>query len=642
MRPLLSVAAFGLMAAGSLVAQVLSPADAEAFRIGPATHPQARGAVVLKDHYLLSSSEESRTFRIRIFAEGGKSAANFTGLPTDTQVSYSVTFPDGRVLPKREVKDLPRSRVVFGGNRVESLNFFPEGLTSDCLVDIRLKFGSGGDFRFSTFRFPLLGPVPAQVRVVEFKDGYPPLVAQHLNGVQWEEVKAPDGRGFKFSVFEAPALEPVPYTAGFFNEGPVLISRREFLTWGKGITTDAEFWDGYVKHRYKLWYERDVSRGSSYKALLRELQQLKETEVSQKAKAILAVLRHRVINLSDPTPGQAEVHAKVDMNRIRSEDLEASLDRGYTDGTGMRILAFQVFRDLGLKPQLIVLSDREKGYFDPSFWSTNQFHHTQIILPLPSGGWFWVESGWRNWPQGLLHSSYQGTRAFRMDPESWTGKAVFIPPQPAETNWVIANFQHSLEDGKSEYHMTYRVGGMPEVRLRESLVDLTPRDREKKIRELLEARTGGTVASASPRDLDTPGGSVWFEVQGMLEFEGGRRRVLNPFPGIRNPLPPPEQWPKERFQPIVLPYNQVMVAKAFVNVPAGWVLEEQPRFFRENPFGSVEWTASQLGAGAPVEVLLTLRVDSSVGQAEHYENLKTFLAWLDEAITRRIHLTPAP
>ncbi|HET8715243.1 MAG TPA: hypothetical protein VFM16_05430, partial [Holophagaceae bacterium] len=62
-----------------------------------------------------------------------------------------------------------------------------------------------------------------------------------------------------------------------------------------------------------------------------------------------------------------------------------------------------------------------------------------------------------------------------------------------------------------------------------------------------------------------------------------------------------------------------------------------------NPFGSVSWSASDSGEGPDRTVVVTLKivVNKVFGSPYQYEDFKTYMGWIDHAMTIAVSLQKA-
>lgn len=631
-----------LMGFGLPLLAQFAPLDPGAFQVGPASHPNAKGAVILKDYRTFAGKENYRQIQIRIFHPKGQEAATLVNLDAEDRITYRVTLPDGTQKTYPGAKPVKSLAAKVADLTTENWRFIPEGLTSDCVVDIRLELGTTREIWSEVRNIPLQVGFHTVHRVVDFRGWAPALNATNLGALQWEEVKEPDGKGFRFSVFEVPPREEVPYTASALTQTPSLKARDlEFAYWARGAKDSTQgYWDAFAKHFYKKALEQDLDTGRTYRALFAQLAQASPEDPIGRAEAVVQAIRARVANLHDLGPTQAHFTDLSKRRRWASEDLERALDLGFTDSWGMNVLLYKLLVDFGLKPKLVLLSSRDRWLFNPEYRFSRQFDHTMVLVPGKDGGWFWVDPAWRHFRPGLIPPNYQGTRALMIDPATWTTKVVQVPEQPAETNQVLAHYSHKVEEGRMDYRYELRLLGYPEYRERAVYVDSSPKERERWLSEVVQTRTGGTIKTSRIHDAEDSAKPFWIEFEGTRDLEEGRQVVLNPFPALRNPLPAPETWPKDRFAPIVLPHTQVFRAKAFMDVPKGWELAEPPQLNLKSPYGSVVWTASQLGPGAPVEVFLEVRVDHALATLDGYSELRRFIEGVREAFSHAVILRP--
>ena len=216
-----------------------------------------------------------------------------------------------------------------------------------------------------------------------------------------------------------------------------------------------------------------------------------------------------------------------------------------------------------------------------------------------------------------------------------------MPVESAELNaqtWKVAITPGADSDA---YQASLHDTGHAASSLRASLAEQHAATLEKGLKPLLQ-KHGFRVLEASGTGTSDPWGDLTLTLRGAVEHDGGRRRLILPFPFLVEPFPSPASWPATRTISIHLPMKTLIVAEA--TIPWQGPLPDSQDLMaiaHENAFGRVHWTAEALdGAGGKsLLVKLEVKVQGLVAGAGLYPEIKAFSGWIQEALLRGV---PAP
>ncbi len=445
-----------------------------------------------------------------------------------------------------------------------------------------------------------------------------------------------------YTFTDLPALESEPYSREAWRFRPKLICFGQPTAYRSSQDSGPDIYWQEVAKGMQREYERDLSTGRKYRSLAAEILTNLPDDPFQKAKTIVDRLYARVLNTNAMTSEEkAARDPKDDKQAIRSEDLDESAGRRWTDGTGMYYLSYRLFSDAGLHPKVLRVANRDKRGFRFELPNVYQFDNALLGIESTDGKtMLWCDPAIRIQPFGIIDPDYQGTLALLVDPKSATAKRYRVPLQPPELS--TRDFDYEVESRGSDdwFKVKARFFGFEAWAERFKFYKLTQKEAEDHLKEQLEnskryrvTRTVLTGATEREKPL------VW-EAEGTRESDGGRHRKVNPFPGMDCPLWIPSIWPAHRKNPVVMAYASIGRAASRVRIPEGWkaVLQEDKQF--ENQFGKVFWHSQTTddGQGRAVLVSYEVRTTKVLAGPESEGDLRSFLAAIEDGWSRKIRL----
>lgn len=619
------------------------PASVWALKQGP------KGAVILEDRIRFNVTYLDHVYRVRIFAEAGKSAAEIEDLPSLAfDIKGRTVYPDGREVLFNSRKDFAERTVEFGGSQRRRTHLVAPGLTGDCVVEFRWSESANGPFRGLPARlgngyygvWNLSNAFPTQERSVEFAKPFP--LAWSLipaPGVTPESSETSSSRKFTFK--DLAALEVPPY--GIL---PMLKSPKLLMFWmPENLARSADrgtafFWEEAIESLYRRELEADIDKGSAYRALSAELTAGLPARPSEAAMELLSRLNARIVNLSHATYAEQAALPKDFWEDFRSKDLNRIAKTGKSNSLGMRILFYHLMKDAKLKPTLAKVVDRTSAFFDWNLRNPWQFDHTIFGVEEPGAGTVWLDPTLRFAMPGVVHPDYTGVPALLIDTGTWKGTSGAVGGLGSAINVRKYTYAMTLDEESDAFELKSEFGGLPEFEERLRYLALEPKEQSKVLKERLElAMKSLQVTSAEVSHTTNAKESFTWAAKGTLERESGRNRMVDPFPGMPWPLWVPSKLEDTRTSSIILPYLATQLAVTTFTLPKGFTMGPHQELRRENRFGKVIWTAALDPESRTVKVILRTEVSTFSAPASEWGSFRTFLGWIEEACRRQVTLS---
>lgn len=604
---------------------------------------QGTGAICLTRDLQFSKDGTFFRIRVRILNEAGRLAVADENLPVSlTGFRGRVVNRDGqeRLLDKDRDMGL-RDVAQPQWGKVQARRVVVSRLTDDCVVDLDWELPVNEQIKSSTYfhgrtlSFPLALAYPILEETVELAD--PPPVNWCLSG--WKKPESETRNHIKrFILRNVPAAPPLPFAAAGHRNLPKLefSSVPEKLQVRLNSSLD-QYWEAVGDLYFKPLFE-PAKADNAYRqwapGILGNLPPTPQAAAYELALRLDADIR----NIASLTYQELDAQDKGQAGRrIIATDLDATVRDRRTNPEGMLLLYLRLLHDAGIPARILLVADRNLRLFDCGNPDLHQFTDSLVAVPEPGHPLLVVDPALRFAQPGMIEGRYQGTPALSLDPETWKTGFVTVPVLPARTS--VSRYLCKL--GVNESEVGFRVEaaftGLPEYEVRKRFLALEPPAQAKLLREDLEARDRSLrLASTEVSNAADPRKNVTWKAEGSWERNPGGKLVLRPFPGVPMPVQIPASWPAERKDPIVLPRLDVFAAVSTVAVPEGWKPLPVEDLVRTNGFGSVRWTQKLVEgkAGREVQVLLTVETTQLVAGPEQYADLKSFVAWVQEAFAR--------
>jgi len=614
-----------------------------------------KDAVILENRTLLKNTSLERIIRLRILSEAGRKAVELDAF-SDACYDFDgrTVCPDGKVLKFDKRQDFSKETVKVGSLSEKRTIAIPPGVNANCVVELRWseslgqsyvgrhplpeRMGYATQFMFGASYLTLL-------ETVEISIPFPwNLVAQSGQTQKLEEVKR---SGFRvYSAQNLPAVEHPPFSLDVLQDRPVVsIFMQPKLLSSRIKASPQDYWNGVGRVLWKDGFESaDLRKGRHYEALRAKLVAgIPTKEPLALASALVSALEKEIVNLSHLT-FEEMANRPEDQKQLEITDL-GELCRGKAaSGWGMTLLFYHMLKDSGLQPKLALLADREVQLFQAQVYNPWQATHVAVVVEEPGKGAQLYDLSQRFGAPGLIHPSFQGVQGMLVDPKNdWSGHPFAVPIQPA--NFNQKRYEYSLDLGEEErFKVNAQFSGFPELEERRRFDKDEPKERDRNLKEGFEHRLKGTtILRSEVQNPNDPAVNVAWFVEGQREAEESRVRHIDPFPGLTYPVSIPDAMPTERGLPIVMPYLQVQLAPSTFKIPKGYRAQLGQPSHQKNSFGSVAWVAElkKQGQDDQVTVVMKVTVDTMFAPPTAYEELKTYLNWIQEAFKRTVVLEKA-
>lgn len=613
-----------------------------AIRSGP------KGAVILEDRMRFRVTSIEYVYRVRVFADEGRSAAEIPDLPTTAfDIKGRTVYPDGRQVVFNGRKDFAERKVDVGGSETRAKHLVAPGITPDCVMEVSWSEAANGPFQGLPRRYQgglysqwtLANPFPTKVLSVEVAKAFP--LAWSLSPGTTQKPESKEASGFRsFTFRDLPALEIPPYgLRPLLNLPSLVIFFQPERLGGVSQKGPEVYWQEATTYLYKDDYEEGISKGSAFRTFAAEITAGLPEAPADRAAELLNRLNQRISNLGHATHAEEAALPKGFWDDFHSKDLGQAAKTRKTNNQGMRLLFYHLLKQAGFTPRIGKVVDRDQAFFDWTQLNPWQFHHDLIGIDLPVGGTVWTDPTMRHASPGVIHPDYTGVNMLQIDTATWKSSRGSVPGRAASANGRKYTYSLNLGEDGDTFDMQGEFTGYPEYVERQSYLSLEPREQGKALRERFEkAMKNLVVSEAKVSDTADPKKDVTWHVKGALEREPGRSRVVDPFPGMPWPLWVPSQMDQVRKIPIVLPYLSTQVAQSQFNVPQGFTPRLQDELRQENEFGRVFWVSVFDPATRKASVTLRVEVNTLSRGADRWEAFRTFLGWIETACRRQVVL----
>ncbi len=610
-----------------------------------------KGAVVLEDRMRFAVTTIDYLYRVRIFAEAGKEAAEIADLPQGAiRIKGRTIYPDGRQVQFNSRKDFAERRIQSGSGDLSSTHLVAPGVTTDCVVEFSWSEPANGlvgglPRRLSNGLFGswvLANAYPTQVLVIEVGRPFP--LAWSLNPGGGTPPESSDSSGYRRLTFRnVAARETPPYSIRPTLRLPTLV-----LFWQpenlRGVARNGgdEYWKESAKSYIREDYEEAIDRGGAYKTLSKELTANLPPTPVRAATELLARLDARIANLWHATYAESALIPKDFWDDFKAKDLAKAAKIGKTNGEGMRLLFFHLLRDAGLNPKLAKVPDRDITIFDWSVLNLWQFNKDLLGIDEPGVGTVWFDPTLRFATPGVVHPDYTAVPALIVDTKDWKPTRGTVGGLVSSLNTKQYTYALDLSDEGDGFSVNASFSGYPEFVERNHYLALEPKEQSRLLKEQFEkALKNLKVELAEVKNTSDAKASVTWQLKGMLERESGRNRVVDPFPGMPWPLWVPAKLEESRTAPIVLPYLSTQVAVSTFKVPKGYTMGSHLEIKKSNSFGKVSWLPTFDESTGLGKVTLQVEVTAISSGPNGWSEFKTFLSWVEEVCRLQVTLSKA-
>ena len=370
------------------------PPEVWANRQGP------KGAVVLEERIRIQPRELQTTYRVRIFSEEGRAAAELADVPQSvTEIRGRTVYPDGREVAFDGRKDFAERRVETGGRTFANIHLIVPGVTTDCVVEVHWRERSDGylsglpkrlvDGLYG--RWWLGNPFPTERLVVEIAKNHPFANSVLENSRLKAEIL--EESGYRVLTYRnIPAWENQPYsllTTGIFPRLEVFWQPDGLIrAYYRGREA---YWLEAFERIYKDDYETSVDMGRGFRAFSEALMKDLPEAPHARATEILARLDARIRNVSSASAAEKAALPKGFWEGYEHKRLDKAVGTGWASARGMRLLCYQLLKAAALQPRIGKVVDREHDRFDLGRLNPWQFDHDLLGVADPVKGVLWLD-----------------------------------------------------------------------------------------------------------------------------------------------------------------------------------------------------------------------------------------------------------
>lgn len=621
---------------------------ADAWTISASDYPDGAGAVILKETIHFHRRSMDRFRRLLILSKSGRSLAEFQLIGANVKKLEGRTVtPDGNSQPFVQNGDIVKA-VLLSGKRenLDAMKVIPPGVTEHCIVDVRWTEPIDADERpvpdgyDYNLVFSLSGAAPVRVSEIIFDDSVMDFGWQKKFEVQaGQNYRQTNGNGSTtFTFTDISARPKVPLASEADLRSPVcnwfLIPQvRDWLTY-LGFPRDkpVHVLDATAKTIFYKFLAEPVESKRGFKKELKSIGQGIDGPIRERSVALIRALRGKMKTISElpSLPNRKEYEASM----------VAALKRGWGTHAQLCMVGFHLLRENGLDASLVFAIDREDNrLIDPSnIW---QYDYMLLAVPDESGEPVYLNPGSTFHPVGAPPWT-QASQALVIHPGKerldWTGSILHTPastPEASLQTWKVAISPGAESDG---FQASFQATGHAASQFRVSLSDQHAASLDKGLQPLFQ-QNGFILRKAEGTGTGDPWGVLSLSIEGVHEHEGGRRRLILPFPFLQAPFQIPSSWPATRTIDIHLPMKTLIDAEArmkWQGAPPD--ASELEPLVKENTIGRVVWKARMVEGqtGTELVVNLQVRVNLIAGGAGLYSDVKSLAGWIQDAVQRGI------
>jgi hypothetical protein len=612
-----------------------------------------KGAVVLEDRMTFRNVMVEYVYRVRILNEGGKSAAEFEDFSDKAyDIEGRTVYPDGKEVVFNQRKDFQtKTAVKSGGFEIKHTILLPPGLSADCVVEIRWKESASSKPKRRwidpiperlgmSHEWRLAHPFFTKELVVELPVSFP-WAYQVFPSRSFRPEMSEEGGYRRFTLKDLPAVEDLPYSLPSTRDVVrFVVYFQPFELRPFAIKGPEVYWKQASESLFRNVFTSWVKKGSKYEALKQELSSGLPADPQDQARVLLQHLQSRIRNSSWPTFEEVGRQSQEEYEEgVHTEDLEAIASSGVTNSNGMVVLYFNLLKDRGLEPKIALAADRDLRLFRMECLDFFQFNREMMVVEEPGRAALWLDPTLRFSEPGLVLPSFQGTAGLVLDPKDWSVSRKLVPVQPNDSNASEYTFNLELGEEALAFRMAASFKGYPEFRERTRFMHLEPKEQNRQLKEDLERNLKNAAFSkVEVQHAQESKAHLLLTAEGRIEQEAQRRREIYPFPGMAMPLSIPDRWPEGRTEFIVIPFLQTFVSTSRFKLPEGSSIGGISPMDNANRFGKVQWSVSHKQGEEDVKVEMRIEVTTLLEAPSSYDDLRTFLGWVQEACGRTLYI----
>jgi hypothetical protein len=610
-------------------------------------------AVILNDFTKFTLTRTERYLRVLILNENGKEAAEIVD-PTGTLklIAGKVTNAQGQVTSFDKNEDLVEVLSHKRGSRSEYKRILvPPALVAPCVVEIVWYEAAeeGIPTDEFTMRYDVRRPYYAQkvqyvIDPTALRDSGNYYTTRFTwyggnNTIPFEQSEKKKATILTWT--DVPPAAYQPYGAAAFDKIQAYV--LSYRTLPNQVNDPARFWRDFSQMIYKPQLDIKFRGGGDHSEWLKSLKSRLPEDHIEALALVASEFRNRY-HPHDLLPPEKRARYKDHDLKTSDKVLYREIAKhGFARAFLIPRLFYTVLRDLDLEPKIVLANSFYGHPFNPNemnIMTLNQFYPS-FGYQKEDGTWFLVNPGYAEYDPGETPPRYQGTNALVIDTANgWAVATAAIPRKPASAHRTQRTYEATMsEDLTVKQTMKAEVSGEFSARLRRTYFSLVDEEKSEYLKSDFERYlpAGSDISASSFQNMDTLGESLGYTITWETKFLGDDPNnwiFYRPFTGSYTPLRNDDIWTKDRTQPVVLNHAFDNYDKATLTVPAGFTLRGNPSWQKQNGVGTVILQAQQQGQTIVVERRIVLAVDV-IGQ-EHANQVREFLAWVDEAEDQRL------
>ncbi len=621
----------------------------------------AGGAVVLEDRWRLGLQGFflEHILRVRVLNSAGQAAAKIAKITGKLlEIEGRIAYPDGTFLILDKVSDLHEKT---GLNYKQSINDYVSrtyhmnrtildvpGITSDCVFELKLKI------RPETINWmevvTLQNTFPTQAQSVEINNGFDfkvlfCAIAELKPSIQKK------GNIITTTFLNLPPIQSAPFSANFTKSVNMLfIYPPQIGVESQQNESPGAFWGNVATEIWKRELEFDpffrikggykqgqFIPGSTpkerkhYDNLLASISKDLPASPQAKARELHARLSSRIKQWPYWSKEFAEWHKKLDSPRdaLDASDIECIIKNGATFEKAWGTLYYNLLRDNGLHPSLVMAVSAHTRPFLVNLRSTLQFERTFLRIEEEGKPPLYLDTTQEEGNLGTIPPWFQGTEAMIIETANWTPATLRLPWQsPSNESTEMA---YTIEQDGPRFRFQTRASfyGVAQSKAREDFIHESDTSRSDHLAKSLEnACLYLAVDEASvsdPEDKKTP--FTW-SAKGHLAISGEDTVFIPPFPAHSEFFPLPHFFPSERHESLYLGPPRKMKWTSRIAIPKGFRWVSEPPTESTFDFALIRRGAHLSENGTHLEITTEVTTTRGLLPASSYKDFRKFLTHL--------------
>ncbi len=468
----------------------------------PVVEKDADAEALLWEVYINTASDSGTDFtnfvRIKIFTERGKDAHSKIDIPYLNGVSVRdiagrTIKPDGTIVELKKDAIFDRELIKSGRFKLKAKSFALPGIEPGTIIEYRWREVYG--YITNYVKMELQRDIPVQLVRYYLKPN--PYVTVPMKTATFQSNPPPfvkDKDGYYLT-----QLTNVPA----FHEEPNMPPEDQVKAWMLVYYSPdvkkapMEFWKEEGKRLYDLHKGEMKGNDDIRRAATEAIGDASAPE--QRLERLFNFCRTKIKNVLDDASGlTSEQIEKLKENKSPADTLK----RGYGRGSDINFLFAAMATAAGFETRYVMLGDRGRKFFDPSFTDTYFMGGYNIGVKM-GDKWRFFDPGSSYVPFGMLRWQEEGISALISDPKD--PQMIETPVSPAEKSMKQRTAKLRLtEDGTLEGEVRVEYTGHFAVEMKEDNDEETPQQREKKLSDSVKSRIGAELSDITVESANDP------------------------------------------------------------------------------------------------------------------------------------------